>query len=90
MRELKSIVGNYRDSCHRLVGKSQRVWVPVVDYRCGKQIALTHAREIPMSDDPADVVEAAIRSASSVTQRKTIRIGEALTAAAFVQVCNWP
>jgi|SRR6516162_9192143 hypothetical protein len=42
--------------------KNQRVWVPVVDYRC-EPIALAHAREVPMSDDPADVINAAIRSA---------------------------
>ena len=43
--------------------KDQRIWVPVVDYRCEKPIALAHAREVPMSDDPADVIKDAIRSA---------------------------
>jgi hypothetical protein len=32
-------------------------------YRCEKPIALAHVREVPMSDHPADVIKAAIRSA---------------------------
>ena len=43
--------------------KNQRVWVPIVDYLGEKPVALAHAREVPMSDDPADVIKAAIRSA---------------------------